>query len=319
MRFIHCALLGASLLWTSATSAAPLSGGESMKVPVFGAVTIYGGTSTPRSVVLFVSGDGGWNLGVTEMARRLHDDGALVVGIDIRRFMKTLDSSDRCAYPAGPLEQLSQAVQRRYGIPAYIRPVLAGYSSGATLVYAAIAAAPPETFAGAISLGFCPDLEIRRAPCQVRGLVATRRLESIGYHLAPFPSSTVPWMVVQGDIDRVCDPASTRAFVSRTGASRLFLLSKVGHGFSVPSRWVPQLMEAYHAVTALARISTSASATSPAIADLELVEVVPPGSPRENMMAVILSGDGGWAGRDKAVASRLAAANVPVVGWSSLT
>jgi len=35
-------------------------------------------------------------------------------------------------------------------------------------------------------------------------------------------------------------------------------------------------------------------------------------------MAVVLSGDGGWAEIDKSVASALAAAGVPTVGWSSL-
>ena len=35
-------------------------------------------------------------------------------------------------------------------------------------------------------------------------------------------------------------------------------------------------------------------------------------------MAVVLTGDGGWAEIDKRVAARLAADGIPVVGWSSL-
>jgi type IV secretory pathway VirJ component len=35
-------------------------------------------------------------------------------------------------------------------------------------------------------------------------------------------------------------------------------------------------------------------------------------------MAIILSGDGGWAGLDKSLAAGLAARGVPSVGWSSL-
>jgi len=61
---------------------------------------------------------------------------------------------------------------------AYQRPLLVGYSSGATLVYAALAAAPPEAFAGAISLGFCPDLEIHKPLCHGRAL-ASRELVTI--------------------------------------------------------------------------------------------------------------------------------------------
>jgi len=78
-------------------------------------------------------------------------------------------------------------VQLPRKLPEYKRPIVVGYSSGATVAYAALVAAPPETFAGAISLGFCPDLEIRTAMCQMRGLKATRRAKGVGFDLAPFP------------------------------------------------------------------------------------------------------------------------------------
>lgn len=41
--------------------------------------------------------------------------------------------------------------------------------------------------------------------------------------------------------------------------------------------------------------------------------------PHRDEFAVLLTGDGGWAELDKAVATELAHAGVPVVGWSSLT
>ena len=150
---------------------------ETLTLPTFGKVALYAPKGAPDQVVLFVSGDGGFNLGVVSMAERLRDLGALVVGIDIRAFLKSLEASNACAYPAGALEELSRAVQLRRKLPAYERPILVGYSSGATLVYAALAAAPPETFAGAISLGFCPDLEIHKAPCRQRGLAFQRKVK----------------------------------------------------------------------------------------------------------------------------------------------
>jgi len=45
----------------------------------FGKVTLYCETSHPSQVVLFVSGDGGWNLGVIDMAKALTSLNALVV------------------------------------------------------------------------------------------------------------------------------------------------------------------------------------------------------------------------------------------------
>ena len=37
----------------------------------FGEISMYRGDTAPRDVVLFLSGDGGWNLGVISMARGL--------------------------------------------------------------------------------------------------------------------------------------------------------------------------------------------------------------------------------------------------------
>ena len=207
---------------------------ETLKVPTFGQVVVYRPDKLTQ-VVLFISGDGGWNEGVVAMAERLRDLGALVVGIDIRTFNASMRESKRCAYPAGALEQLSRDIQLRYKLPEYIRPILVGYSSGATLVYATLAAAPPETFAGGLSLGFCPDLDDPTPLCQMRGLKTTRKSKGVGYDLSPYPGLKVPWMVLHGEADQECSPVAARDFVSATGSSRLFSLPKVGHGFSVPA------------------------------------------------------------------------------------
>jgi type IV secretory pathway VirJ component len=290
---------------------------ETLKAPLFGTVSLYTPTGAPRAVVLFVSGDGGWNLGVVSMAETLRDRGALVAGIDIRTFTAGLESGKGCPYPAGALEELARSVELHRKMSAYKRPILVGYSSGATLVYAALAAAPAETFAGAVSLGFCSDWEIHREPCVARGLRPTKKAKGVGYDLAPFAALTVPWMILQGESDQVCAPAKTRAFVAETGHARLFSLSKVGHGFSVPRNWEAQFVEAFEAIVGTETEAAPVSAAA-GVADLSLVEVPARGAERA-ALAVLLTGDGGWAEIDKSVADGLAAAGVPVVGWSSLS
>jgi type IV secretory pathway VirJ component len=47
----------------------------------FGTVAVYAPASPPRQVVLFVSGDGGWNLGLVDMARRLAALGVWWAGV----------------------------------------------------------------------------------------------------------------------------------------------------------------------------------------------------------------------------------------------
>ena len=87
---------------------------ETVSLPSFGRVVLYAPEGAPDQVVF---------------------------GIDIRRFLRSLEASRGCAYPAGSLEELSRAVQQYRRLPGYRRPMLVGYSSGATLVYAALVAA----------------------------------------------------------------------------------------------------------------------------------------------------------------------------------
>lgn len=291
---------------------------ETVTVPTFGQITIYQPEGPPDQVVLFISGDGGWNLGVVSMADRLRDLGALVVGIDIRSFEKSLERSKSCAYPAGSLEQLSRAIQIRHKLPSYLPPILVGYSSGATLVYATAAAAPPETFSGVLSLGFCPDLELSAPLCQMRGLKATKKPKGVGYDLAPYAGLAIPWMVLHGDEDQVCAPDVTRAFTTATGSSRLIPLPEVGHGFGVPRNWEPQFIKAYRAIVASRARHQDTPVSAPAVSNLPLTEVPSTAATPRDELAIILTGDGGWAELDKSVAAGLATAGVSTVGWNSL-
>lgn len=298
-------------------AAAPLAAAEeTFAFSPFGAVHLYAPSGAAAQVVLFISGDGGWNLGVIPMARRLSAEGALVVGIDIRPFLASLEHSGACAYPAGSLEELSRAVQLRHRLPEYHAPILVGYSSGATLVYAALAQGPAETFRGAISLGFCPDVSLKAPLCRGRGLVSRPKAKGTGRDLDPFKELGVPWTVLHGDIDQVCALEVAAEFVGRVDSGRIVRLPKVGHGFSVTMRWEPQYVEAFRRLAAEAPPAPQSQATD-GLGNLGLIEV-PASGPASELMAVVLTGDGGWAEIDKRVAARLAVGGIPVVGWSSL-
>ena len=90
-------------------------------------------------------------------------------------------------------------------------------------------------------------------------------------------------------------------------------LPLVGHGFSVERNWMPQLRDAYAQLTA--RVA-SAPHSPPDIGELPVQEVHASGAAAE--FALLLTGDGGWAGLDQELAARLAASGVPTVGLNSL-
>ncbi len=311
--------LGMALVFCGAQASASA---ETWRFGPFGEVAIYSPAAAPGSVVLFLSGDGGWNLGVVPMAERLRDLGALVVGIDIRTFLRSLSEGKGCAYPAGALEELARAVQVRARLPEYHRPILVGYSSGASLAYAAIASAPVETFVGAISLGFCPDVEIGRALCSGRALSSTPRRRGPGCDMVATPALEVPWMVLQGDIDQVCSPEKTRRFVAGIPSAHLFWLPKVGHGFGVTRRWDAAYVGAYREIVRRAAERVAALPVAGGdIAGLPLIEVPADSgeaSLHRDTLAILFTGDGGWAEIDKGIAHALAQQGVSVVGWSSL-
>lgn len=288
---------------------------DTLRYGRFGPVVLYRQREHPSQVVLFVSGDGGWNQGVVGMAEGLARMDALVVGIDIRRYIGALATAkEPCSYSAADFEALSQWLQQRLGFSTYVTPMLVGYSSGATLVYVILAQAPPNTFRGGLSLGFCPSLPTHRAFCRRSGLVAAVASRGRGLRVAPADSLSAKWVVLQGAIDSSCPPAQAAAFVRGIRGAQIVLLPQVGHGFGVESRWMPQLREAF---TRLTRTPAASNvATAPEVRDLPLVELRSPNRSRD--LAVVISGDGGWAGLDRQIGETLAGEGIPVVGLNSL-
>lgn len=282
----------------------------------FGTVHLYKTTPNPTSVVIFVSGDGGWNLGVVDMAKSLAQLDALVVGVDIIHYLKQLEAAPgECSYPAADFEALSQYVQKKLELPAYTIPCLVGYSSGATLVYALIVEAPTNTFQGAISLGFCPDLPLTKPFCKGSGLEYGPGPKNKGYSFKPSMSLKMPFIVLQGTIDQVCDNAFVSSFVKGMPKTQVVNLEKVGHGFSVPRNWMPQFKESFARLQREAQIDRIPKETE--LKDLPLVEVLPQGT-AQDMLAIIVSGDGGWASIDRQIGDQFAATGVGVVGLNAL-
>jgi type IV secretory pathway VirJ component len=235
-----------------AVAAAPT---EVIRYGRFGDVSIYSDGQEPRDVVLFLSGDGGWNLGVLSMARRLVGKGAVVAGVDIRIYLGALEqASAKCVSPADDFENLSRYLQSRLGLNRYIQPTLVGYSSGATLVYASLAEAREGLFKGALSIGFCPDLDLKKPLCKGAGIESTPRSNAKGVlkgvDFLAAKKLPGPWISLQGELDQVCQAPAAQKFIATVPGGEAVLLPKVGHGYSVERNWVPQYEAAYARITA---------------------------------------------------------------------
>jgi type IV secretory pathway VirJ component len=260
------------LLWSAAQC-----GAETLSHGRFQNLEIYRPIDDVQRVVLFLSGEQGWNEQLASSAQRLASQGALVAGIDSRALFAELERDGaECIFPDGDLENLSHFLQAYYRLPSYRPAVLVGYGAGATLSYAMLAQAPAETFAGAVSVDFSSELRLRKRLCEANALRfrATSEDRSV---LAP-AKPAAPWIVLQ----------------------------------SKSAGWQVALTKAVRRIDPpLARATTPEE-----LAGLPIVEV--PAKHPGTTLAILISGDGGWAGIDKAVAAALAERGIAVVGVDSL-
>lgn len=298
------------------TAAADLPAPTQIRTTLFGNVTVYKPTQAePTSVALFVSGDGGWNLGVVNMARSLAGTGAVVVGIDVRHFLAVMARSKAACQPlAVDFELLSHQIQKQIELKDYHVPVLVGYSSGATVVYATLAQAPTGTFAGAISMGFCADQDFGGTTLCPAPQLRFKPGKNNSLVFEPAPHLEHPWIALQGEQDAVCSAKAVDQFVAQTGGGALVRLPQVGHGFSIERNWLPQLLAAYQSIAT--RPETTA-AQAMEIRDLPVTTVRATARDTDTL-AVLLTGDGGWTGLDRELAAHLAARGVSTVGFNSL-
>jgi type IV secretory pathway VirJ component len=299
-----------SCLWLTLTcQAQTLSHGR------FQNLTIYPPRGEAQQLVLFFSGESGWSTSLATAAQTLAGQGMLVAGINTPAFFANLERDGAsCLSPDGDLENLSHFLQAYYRLPSYRAPILAGYASGASFVYAMIAQAPAGTFDGGISLAFRPRLALKKPLCASGNLHSAARKDHQGADLAPAGKLDAPWIVLQGQADDVRSAEATRNFVSHAQGTELVMLPDAHDPYEETAHWLPQLSAS---VRKIAARGAPALVAPQELKGLPIVEV-PAKNGTSDVLAVLVSGDGGWAGIDKQVAATLSSKGIAVVGVDSL-
>jgi type IV secretory pathway VirJ component len=308
----------------AATAAAPPASAASERLSHgrFQNLAIYRPPETPARLVLLVSGDRGLSAGVANLAQQLARHGALVAAIDYPKLAANLEADDAdCIFPDGDFENLSHFLQAYYHLPNYLPPFLVGYGAGAALTYATLVQAPSGTFAGAVTLGFCPTTKFRKPLCKGSGIEFTRVPADSGMRFSPVQSLNSSWVLLQGERGGACSASAVAEFTAHIrGAAGVTVpqLQLQLHDAAAAASWMPQFLAAFD--TLVARSASRLTPPAPiALGDLPIVEVpAQPAAQPTDTFAVILSGDGGWAGLDKEVADALSVHGTPVVGLDSL-
>jgi len=322
-RLLNIRLLLAALMLSSGSVSGPVQAAPAtLSHGRFHDLAVYMPAGKATSLVLFLSGDEGWNSGADALAEQLVRQGAMVVGIDLPKFKAVLEADGgQCVFPDGDLENLSHFVQAYFHNATYLAPLLVGVSAGGAMAYAVLAQAPKDTFGGALSLGFCPTLDLAKPMCKGSGLEFTRGARGAGVTLLPIGRLGSPWVIVQPADHAVCPVAASRDFVSKVHGAAMAVLPEVNEG---PSHAASQASSRAAFGAAFARLAAANAnrgvpAPPAALGDLPIIEV-PASSTAEasDAFAIIMSGDGGWAGLDQDIAAALSARGIPVVGLDSL-
>jgi type IV secretory pathway VirJ component len=309
IRLAMSAALLFGLIAAAPAAAPPAASPTHLNHGRFKDVVIYAPALPATSFVLFISSDEGWNAALEPMALALVQQGAMVAGIDLPKFKAMLEADGgQCISPDGDLENLSHFVQAYLHNPTYLTPLLAAVSSGGTLAYAVLAQAPRDTFAGALTLGFCPKFKLDKPLCRGSGLEFVRGSPGSGVEFLPVKNLSNPWVTIQSP-GSACPVSQVREFVSKVHGAAMAIQPNAGL----------QPFSAAFAKLMTANLQQRVAPPPTALGGLPVIEVpAQPGSAPSDSFAIFMSGDGGWAGLDQDIAAALSAQGIPVVGLDSL-
>ena len=283
-------LLSAAVAILAATPSLAIEGGR------YGDVHLVVPVGQIQGYVVLFSDPNGWSDANQAALAALGRQGALAVGVDTKTYLARLSAEkEPCHNLVGDVEILSRRLQREHSGLQYHFPILAGVGAGGTLAGAILAQAPVNTVAGAVSVDPSVVLPSERPLCA--GAPSSPRVGGFAYG----PSKTLQGFWSLGFT--AAEPNQARVYFAS--------LQSAGMPMSIQS--VPGI--ASDAVTSLVQPHFNKGDAS-GLSALPLIEL--PARNPNGLMAIVLSGDGGWRDLDKTIAEELQSRGVSVVGWDSV-
>ncbi len=292
----------------------------SMTHGLFSGVQVFRPVGTPRQFVLLLSENDVPLEFERNLIQKMTAAGAMVSAVPLAPFYRRLEAQDgKCTFAAGALENLARHVEASEKLPTYLLPIIVGSGRASSFAYGVLAQAPDGTFASAMSLDFCPRLMFRTPLCAANAL-RWQATANGAIDLLPAASLSAPWTAMQGPDVAACRTGEAHAFTQRVAQATWIpaeASSAPAARTQVAGTQVTQVPATFDAAyAALAAKEQGLEAPPAELAGLPLVEL--PSAGGGERFAVLLSGDGGWAGIDKGIAEALVQKGVPVVGFDSL-
>ena len=278
---------------------------EPVHFGLFGDVHTAVPSGEPKRTAILISDKNGWDARAESLATALATDGTLVFGVDMPAYLAQMISiKDQCSLPSAHVQEMSDWMQRHQNLKNFSYPLLIGDGAGATFAYAVDAQAPKGTFGGLVTLGWDFSFRLPKPLCDGdAGKITDADIDN-RFRIDPvavLPNRWLPMPFAEGaHRDGVFLPLQ-KLFPILEDATKA---NDVGHALAAGIAWLTAPTE-------------SVANLPDDVADLPLVEVPAQGD-FTHRVAIILTGDGGWAGLDVAVADQLSKRGIAVVGLNTL-
>lgn len=278
------AAAGAALLATFGASAAHAASTNAATQHVpggrFGEVAVTKPVGPMLGFAVLFSADKHWGGADQTRADALAQRGALVVGVDTERYAARLaaDKTEKCHNLYSDAEALSHQLERQQGSSAYFAPIAIGGGEGALIAQRMLSQSPANTMAGAVSLDPSGTLDARFAPCPA-------------------------------------DPTLSRG-KGLPGFFEQGVTTSNAHVAAPLRAFAPGTPDADKLVALASNHLRAQTESEEDVSDLPLVEL--PAAHPTDMLAVVISGDGGWRDLDKTIAEALQKQGISVIGWDAL-
>lgn len=214
--------------------------------------------------------------------------------------------ADQCIDVAARLLNIRYELAGKHHVDSQGLPIVVGSGLGAALAYIAVVQAPAHRFHAAVSINFSPRLGVQRPLCSAEQLV-TSDTEGV-ITLAPVASLPTSWYVFQ-DIGGPL-PLAGRDFTNPILNAKLTLRQMSDE---------PVVASVVQILQWLDPRLTDQLLSAERLGGLPLIEVAAEPGTSSPLLAILLTGDGGWAEIDKGIAASLARSGVPTVALDSLS
>ncbi|HTH61888.1 MAG TPA: AcvB/VirJ family lysyl-phosphatidylglycerol hydrolase [Paraburkholderia sp.] len=291
---VACVFDTAAVAAPVSAAVASASASASRNTPVtlpggrYGKVAVTRPAGPMRGFAVLYSAGPHWSPSDQATADALAQHGAMVVGVDTAHYAANLAADKTelaCHNLYGDAEAVSHQLERQQESSQYFAPIAIGTGEGGLIAARLLAQAPANTVAGAVSLDPSAKLDPRFKPCAADPTLSR--------------GTGLPGFFEQG-VTGASAGSGASAAAPRAFAANLTTTEKLV-ALTAPHLRVPIEAEAEPAGD---------------VSDLPLVEL--PAAHPTDMLAVVISGDGGWRDLDKTIAEALQKDGVAVIGWDSL-